>query len=324
MQLPNFWRDREHANKVSEEFARLKEEVRLATHILNEITEISEFIGYAERDESIANELQERIDIVRKDIEKEETALYFQGPYDKNNVVLTVFSGAGGVDAQDWASMLLRMYEHYCVRKGYKTIRVSESFGEEGGTKEATIEIEGRYAYGYLKHENGVHRLVRISPYSAQKLRHTSFALVEVLPQLPRGSSDAIEIKLDDIEVQTFRSSGPGGQYVNKRESAVRIKHLPSGIVVSCQNERLQGENKASAMRLLAAKLFARKMREEKEKLEAIRGGFISAEWGSQIRSYVLNPYQMVKDHRTEIETSDVEAVLDGNLDAFIEVEIKQ
>lgn len=324
MQQPDFWKEREKANEISEELVRLKEEVRGTTAIVKEIEELGEFTSDAARDAELSKELNRQIITLRKEIEGEETKLYFPGPYDAYNAIITIYSGAGGLDAQDWASMLLRMYEMYSAEKGYKATLISQSFGEGRGIKEATLEVEGKYAYGYLKHENGAHRLVRISPFSAQKLRHTSFALVEVLPQLPRGSANAIEIKPDDIEVQTFRSSGPGGQNVNKRESAVRIKHLPSGIVVSCQSERLQGENKARAMRLLATKLFARKMREEKEKLEKIRGGFISAEWGSQIRSYVLNPYQMVKDHRTGVETSGVEAVLDGNLDFFIEAEVKQ
>lgn len=324
MQSADFWKERGRSNKISEELAHLKEEVSSIDSILNEIAELNEFAGYREEDEKIAKELRERIEMLGSAIGKEETKLYFSGRYDRNNAIVTVYSGAGGLDAQDWAGMLLRMYEYYCRDKGYKTTLIAQSFGEEKGIKEATLEVEGEYAYGYLKKENGVHRLVRISPFSAQKLRHTSFALVEILPQLPKGSPEEIEIKPEDIEVQTFRSSGPGGQNVNKRESAVRVKHLRTGISVECQSERLQGENKNTALRLLATKLFARKVREDKQKLAELKGGFVSAEWGSQIRSYVLNPYKLVKDHRTGVETSDVDAVLKGDLNSFIEVEIKQ
>jgi peptide chain release factor 2 len=255
--------------------------------------------------------------------QKEELAMFFSGPYDKNNVIITIYSGAGGTDAQDWAGMLLRMYERYAMIKGYKVALLSQSLGEEKGIKEATLEIEAKYAYGYLKNENGVHRLVRISPYSAQKLRHTSFALVEVLPQLSKESAAQANIRPEDIEVQTFRSSGPGGQYVNKTESAVRIKHLPTGVVVACQSERLQGQNREKAMKLLASKLVIKYAKDKKEKLDKIRGGFVPAEWGHQIRSYVLHPYKMVKDHRTNVKTSDAKKVLDGDLDEFIEAEVK-
>lgn len=274
-------------------------------------------------DAEIAGEVEARLKGLEDAVAGEETKLFFSGRYDKNNAIITIYSGAGGIDAQDWAGMLLRMYERYGESKNYKTTLVSQSLGEEKGIKEATLELEGPYAYGYLKNENGVHRLVRISPYSAQKLRHTSFALVEVLPQLPKESEAELNILPEDLEVKTFRASGPGGQYVNKTESAVRIKHLPTGIVVECQTERLQGINKDRAMKLLYSKLFARRMKEEKDKLEALKGGFISAEWGNQIRSYVLHPYKMVKDHRSGVETSDVDGVLDGELDEFIEAEVK-
>ena len=323
MRSPGFWQDREGAQKVSEELAHLKDSIRSVEKISKEVDELEEFASYAESDKDIGEELEGRISALLRIISKEETAVFLSGPYDRNNAIITIYSGAGGVDAQDWAGILLRMYERYAMIREYKVSLLAQSFGEEGGTKEAILEIEGRYAYGYLKNENGVHRLVRISPYSSQKLRHTSFALVEVLPQLEKGSPDDAEIRPDELEIQTFRSSGPGGQYVNKTESAVRIKHLPTGIVAECQSERLQGQNKGKAMKLLAAKLFARRAKEEKEKMDKIRGGFVSAEWGNQIRSYVLHPYKMVKDHRTGVETSDVDSVLDGDLDMFIEAEVK-
>ena len=323
MRSPGFWQDREGAQKVSEELAHLKDSIRSVEKISKEVDELEEFASYAESDKDIGEELEGRISALLRIISKEETAVFLSGPYDRNNAIITIYSGAGGRDAQDWAGILLRMYERYAMIREYKVSLLAQSFGEEGGTKEAILEIEGRYAYGYLKNENGVHRLVRISPYSSQKLRHTSFALVEVLPQLEKGSPDDAEIRPDELQIQTFRSSGPGGQYVNKTESAVRIKHLPTGIVAECQSERLQGQNKGKAMKLLAAKLFARRAKEEKEKMDKIRGGFVSAEWGNQIRSYVLHPYKMVKDHRTGVETSDVDSVLDGDLDMFIEAEVK-
>jgi len=242
---------------------------------------------------------------------------------------LSIYSGAGGQDAQDWATILLRMYERYCQQKEFKTKILEQSFGEAGGpegrigTKSATLEIKGKYAFGFLKKETGVHRLVRISPFSPQKLRHTSFTLIEVLPEISKIDEEEMKISPDDLRIDVFRASGPGGQYVNKRESAIRITHLPTNIVVSCQNERLQGLNKDKAMKLLYAKLYQRKEEERQKEIKEVKGKPVSAEWGSQIRSYVLHPYKMVKDLRTNIETSNVEAVLDGNLNEFIEAEIK-
>lgn len=251
------------------------------------------------------------------------------GKYDKANAILSIQAGAGGQDAQDWATMLLRMYQRYCQRKGYKASLLHQSFGEAGGpkgrigTKSATLEIKGDSAYGLLKKESGVHRLVRISPFSQKKLRHTSFALVEVLPELPKEVEKEVKISPSEIRVDTFRASGPGGQYVNRRESAVRITHLPTGIVVACQVERLQGLNREKAMQILTAKLYQLKKVELQKELKEIKGERISASWGNQIRSYVLHPYQMVKDLRTRVKTSDVEEVLDGNLDKFITAETK-
>jgi len=242
---------------------------------------------------------------------------------------MEIFSGAGGIDAQDWATMLLRMFKRYCERKAFQVKVIHQSFGEGGGpegrigTKSATLEIKGSYAYGFLKNESGVHRLVRQSPFSAKKLRHTSFVLVEVLPEVGKKEQEEIKIKQEDLRLDTFRSSGPGGQYVNKRESAVRITHLPTGTTVSSQSERLQGLNKDKAMKVLYAKLYQLKEAERKKELKEIKGKTVSASWGNQIRSYVLHPYKLVKDLRTGVETSDVEEVLDGDLDKFIEKEIR-
>jgi len=242
---------------------------------------------------------------------------------------MEIFSGAGGIDAQDWATILIRMFQRYCERKGFQTKVIHQSFGEAGGpegrigTKSATLEIKGNYAYGFLKKETGVHRLVRQSPFSAKKLRHTSFALIEVLPEIGKKEQGEIKIKDEDLKLDTFRSSGPGGQYVNKRESAVRLTHIPTGITVSSQSERLQGLNRDKAMKVLFAKLYQLREAEKKEELKEIKGGITSASWGNQIRSYVLHPYKLVKDLRTGIENSNVEDILDGNLDEFIEAELK-
>lgn len=271
-------------------------------------------------DEKSLKELEEKID-------KQEFKTFLSGKYDKNNAIMEIFSGAGGQDSQDWATMLLRMYEKYCASKGFKAIILHQAFGESGGpegrigTKSVTMEIKGIFAYGFLKKESGVHRLVRQSPFNAQKLRQTSFALVNVLPEIENNSE--IEIKPDELRIDTFKSSGPGGQYVNKTESAVRITHIPTGIMATSQTERLQGKNKDNAMKILYAKLYQLKEEQHAKKIKEIKGEQVSASWGNQIRSYVLHPYKMVKDLRTLYETSDTEGVLNGDLEKFIEAELK-
>ena len=281
-----------------------------------------------------------QIEVFEKKLKTEEFRVFLSGEYDKNNAILLITAGAGGQDAQDWAAMLLRMYERYCQRKGYKAAVLHQSFGEGGGPegrigiKSATLEIKGPFAYGFFKKETGVHRLVRISPFSAKSLRHTSFVLVEILPGIEKEEEAEIKIKPEDLKIDFYRASGPGGQYVNKRETSVRITHLPTGLIVACQSERLQGLNREKAMKILAAKLHQLKRTAAEEELKKIkaaagraspagRGEKISASWGNQIRSYVLHPYKMAKDLRSGVETSDVEGVLDGNLDEFIEAEIK-
>lgn len=263
-----------------------------------------------------------------EDLRKMELRVFLSGKYDKGTAILSIYAGAGGQDAQDWATMLLRMYLRHADRKGWKTKILDQSFGDPGpegriGTKSVTLEIEGLYAYGFLKKETGVHRLVRISPFSAQSLRHTSFALVEVLPEMGKDIEKEIQINPQDLKIDFYRSSGPGGQNVNRRETAVRITHLPTGTVVSCQSERLQPANREKAMQLLYAKLYKLKSEAEAKELAQVKGKAVSIEWGSQIRSYVLHPYKMVKDVRTNIETSDTEGVLDGDIDKFIEAELK-
>ncbi|MCK4454134.1 peptide chain release factor 2 [Candidatus Parcubacteria bacterium] len=327
IQKPDFWQNQEKAAEISQELADLKEEKEKFEKLKENLEELKEIIKLS--DETLEKEIEERIFQFEKEIKKEEEKTFLSGKYDKGNTVLSIYSGAGGQDAQDWATMLLRMYERYCAGKEFKTKILHQSFGEGGGpegrigTKSATLEIKGKYAFGFLKKETGVHRLVRISPFSPQKLRHTSFALIEVLPEISRIDEKEIKISPDDLRIDAFRASGPGGQYVNRRESAIRITHLPTNIVVSCQGERLQGLNKEKAMKLLYAKLYQMKEKERQKEIKEVKGKSVSAEWGNQIRSYVLHPYKMVKDLRTSIETSNVEAVLDGNLDKFIEAEIK-
>lgn len=257
-----------------------------------------------------------------------EVKIFLSGKYDKSNAILEFFSGAGGQDSQDWVAMLLRMYERYCAKKGFEAKVIHQAFGQGGGPegrigiKSAVMEIKGSYAFGFLKKESGVHRLVRISPFNAQKLRHTSFALVNVLPDLG-VESEEIEINPAELKVETFRASGPGGQYVNKTESAVRITHLPTGVCVASQTERLQGKNKDNAIRILKAKLYQLKEEQHAKEIKELKGENISARFGNQIRSYVLHPYKMVKDLRTQYETSNVDAVLDGNIQDFINAELR-
>ena len=318
-QKPDFWQDYQKAAKVNQEIAYLEEKISKIEELEEELKKLKES-GVSE----VNNEVKE----LERKIKSEELETFLSGKYDKGNAILQIFSGAGGQDAQDWATLLLRMYERYCLKKGWKTSILQQSFGDAGGpegrigTKSATLEIKGNLAFGFLKKETGVHRLVRISPFSAKKLRHTSFALVEVLPDI---SEKELEIKINpsDFKIETYKSSGPGGQYVNKTESAVRIIHLPTGINVSCQSERSQAQNKEKAMKILYAKLFQLEEEKTKKELKEIKGERVSASWGNQIRSYVLHPYQMVKDLRTDVETSKTESVLDGDLNQFIEAEIK-
>jgi len=245
---------------------------------------------------------------------------FLNGPYDKNNAILSLHAGAGGTDACDWTEMLLRMYQRFAEKKKWKVFLIDQSRGSEAGIKSATLEIIGPYAYGFLKSESGVHRLVRISPFDAEKMRHTSFALVDVLPEIPNPK---IEIKEKDLKIETFRASGHGGQNVQKVESAVRITHLPTKITVSCQVERSQHQNKERAMKILFSKLYQFTQAKKEEEKERIRGRILPASWGYQIRSYVLHPYKMVKDHRTNYEESNPQKVLDGGLDKFIETYLK-
>jgi peptide chain release factor 2 len=322
MQDPSIWDDLEKSKELSQELKDLKQDVNLLEYLSKEANDLLDFYEIVVEDESLQEEFESRYTHLEKDILKKEVELNFNGKYDKENAVLTIMSGAGGKEAEDWAQMLLRMYQRYFEKKGFNAIILTELLGDGNeGIKTVSIEVQGRYAYGYLRRETGVHRLVRISPFSAQGLRHTSFALVDILPVI-KDTGD-IDIKEEDIRMDFFRASGPGGQYVNKRDSAVRLTHIPTGVVVSCQAERSQGKNKEKAMSMLSAKLYLLEEEKRKQELNEEKGEKVSAGWGNQIRSYVLHPYRMVKDLRTKVETSNTDAVLDGNLDKFIEEEIK-
>jgi len=285
------------------------------------LTELDELIELSEDEPEYLEQIQGEIETLQKDAEKLELQTILSGEFDRCNAILSINSGAGGTESCDWANMLLRMYTRWCDEKGYTVKTVDILQGEEAGIKSVTLEIEGDLAYGYLKAEKGVHRLVRISPFDSNKRRHTSFASVDVIPEI----EDDIEVKinLDDLRIDIFRSSGPGGQSVNTTDSAVRITHLPTNIVVQCQNERSQLQNKTMAMKILKARLYELKRKEQEAKMSKEYGDKQKIEWGSQIRSYVMHPYSMVKDHRTEQETGNVERVMDGGLDEFIEAYLK-
>ena len=268
-------------------------------------------------DESLRVDLETEISALENELEKCSFTAMLSGPYDADGALLAIHAGAGGTDSQDWAAMLMRMYLRWAEKNGYQTEILDTSDGEEAGIKSSTISISGKYAYGYLRSEKGVHRLVRLSPFDSAHRRHTSFALVEVLPQVAFDNPD-VPIDPADLKIDVFRSSGAGGQNVQKNATAIRITHLPSGLVVTCQNERSQTQNRENAMRVLRSRLLAIRKAEREEELAALRGEFQKIEWGSQIRSYVLHPYQMVKDHRTDYEVGNAQAVLNGDLDGFI------
>lgn len=272
-------------------------------------------------DENLRSELTAETEVLEAEISKREFYAMLSGRYDHGDALLAIHAGAGGTDSQDWAEMLERMYLRWAENNAYETEILDYSEGEEAGIKSVTIAVNGKYAYGYLRAEKGVHRLVRLSPFDAAHRRHTSFALVEVLPQVE--SDDEVDINPDDLRIDVYRSSSAGGQNVQKNATAIRITHIPTGIVVTCQNERSQTQNRENAMRVLRARLLEMKQREQEEQMAELRGEFKKVEWGSQIRSYVLHPYQMVKDHRTDYETGNTTAVLNGNIDGFIEAYLR-
>jgi peptide chain release factor 2 len=308
-----------------QELEELRSEIRMLSDVeteLDEIKELSEIINEAEDGaEKEKQDLEDKIAEIEKKLEQLEFKTLFNGEYDHNDVIMTIHSGAGGVDAQDWAEMLLRMYLKWAEKNNFKAKIIDESRGQEAGIKSATLEMEGAYAYGNLKSEGGVHRLVRLSPFNSDNLRQTSFALVEVLPVIEEIKE--VTIKPEDIRVDVYRSSGAGGQSVNTTDSAVRITHISTGIVASCQNERSQLQNKEQALKILKAKLHQKYLEDQEKERAKLRGESVSAEWGSQIRSYVIHPYKLVKDHRTKHETANAEAVLEGDLAEFIEAYLR-
>lgn len=318
MQEPHFWDDRQKAEKISQEAGRLQHQLDVWTVIRNDLRDLSALAA----DESLADDISERLQHIRQTVAQLEFEMVLQGEHDTRPAILTIYAGAGGVDAQDWAQMLERMYLRLAERQQWKAEVLNRTVGQEAGIKNTTIKISGSYAYGYLKTESGVHRLVRLSPYDADQARHTSFAMVEVLPELDQLSE--IEIDDKDLRIDVYRSSGKGGQSVNTTDSAVRITHIPTGIVVTCQNERSQMQNKEQAMKYLLGKLSVYYQAEKDEERQALRGELTEAAWGNQIRSYVLHPYKMVKDHRTKYETKDPQAVLDGELMEFMKKRLEQ
>lgn len=320
---PDFWSDPDRARRESQKLAELRREYDAWASFKTELADAKDLALEAEKenDTSIEADLAERLGELEKRHASMEFAMLLGEKHDASSAVLSIHAGAGGTDAQDWAEMLMRMYFRYAEKKGWTVRLVDESRGGEAGIKSVTFFVEGRHAYGYLKGEAGVHRLVRQSPFNADALRQTSFALVEVLPEF--DESVEVTINPEDLRIDTFMSGGKGGQSVNTTYSAVRIVHLPTKITVSCQNERSQTQNKETAMKILKAKLLKLKEDELLKEKQQLRGEFHSAEWGNQIRSYVLHPYKMVKDHRTEVETSDTDAVLNGDLDVFVEAELR-
>ena len=301
------------------ELAALKSEVEQWRTLESRVEAAEDLTALAieENDVSLLDTLTEELAEITASVADLEFTLALSGPHDRRNAILAIHAGAGGVDSQDWAQMLLRMYLRWAETKGYRPDVVQMSPGDTAGIKSAVIQMEGDYAYGYLKAEKGVHRLVRLSPYDSDHARHTSFALAEVLPEVEEGVD--IEIDPDDLKIEVFKAGGAGGQSVQKNSTAVRITHVPTGLKASCQNERSLYQNRTIAMGILAARLMEREMAERAKEMDKIRGEHVSAEWGNQIRSYVLHPYKMVKDHRTSYETSDTDGVLDGDIGAFID-----
>ncbi len=301
----------------------LRDELAIWRDLEARARDLAELAELAEIDPAMETGLEREYDELARDYAARRTSLLFSGPYDESAAILTISAGAGGTEATDWAEMLLRMYLRWAERHRFGTEIVDQLEGEEAGLKSVTLAIEGRRAYGFLRAERGVHRLVRISPFDSQKRRHTTFALVEVLPEV-EDDTEVGEIPDDDLRIDTFRSQGAGGQHVNKTDSAVRITHLPTGIVAQSQNERSQHQNREFAMKILRGRLLERRIAEREAEIARLKGRHVEAGWGNQIRSYVLHPYQMVKDHRTEVETSDTGGVLDGDLDRFMLAELER
>nr|WP_152568513.1 MULTISPECIES: peptide chain release factor 2 [unclassified Thermoactinomyces] len=325
MASPSFWDDQEEAQKVIDEMKQLKELTETMQKLEEKQEEAQlmlELLAEEGEDEAMGEELERELRELKKEIDAFELTLMLSGPYDRNSAILELHPGAGGTESQDWAEMLHRMYVRWAEKSGYKVETLDYLPGEEAGIKSVTLLIKGINAYGYLKAEKGVHRLVRISPFDASGRRHTSFVSVNVMPEIDNDVE--IEIRPDELKIDTYRSSGAGGQHVNTTDSAVRITHIPTGIVVTCQSERSQIKNRERAMKILKARLYERQMEEQQKELQALKGEQTEIGWGNQIRSYVFHPYSMVKDHRTQTETGNVQAVMDGELDPFIEAYLRK
>lgn len=319
----NFWKDQQNAQNTMQKIKNLKEQIETYEKLKNKVEDLSFLyqLMLEEDDYTDYETVEKSLEEVEKEVEEFKITTLLNGEYDENNAILSIHAGAGGLEAQDWAEMLLRMYRRWAEDKGYKVETLDILQDPEAGIKSVTLLISGYNAYGYLKGEKGVHRLVRISPFDASGKRHTSFASVDVFPELK--DEEDIEINEKDLKIDTYRSTGAGGQHVNTTDSAVRITHIPTGIVVQCQSERSQHSNKETAMKMLKAKLIQLKEEENKEKIEDLQGSYSQIAWGSQIRSYVFHPYSMVKDHRTQAEVGDVYRVMDGDLDYFINEYLK-
>ena len=324
MSDPDFWNDPDSARDISQEATQLKDAVEGYKQLVTDVEEAKLMLEMAidEDDVSMEKELTAMVDALTQEVEHREVLLLLSGEYDKNNAILTFHAGAGGTEAQDWCSMLIRMYLRWAEKQGYSVSLMDEQVGDEAGIKSATFLVKGENAFGYMKSEKGVHRLVRISPFDSAARRHTSFCAVDVMPEI----DETVEINLDmkDVQVDTYRASGAGGQHINKTDSAVRMTHTPTGIVVQCQSERSQIQNREQCLKLLRAKLFELELEKQAELKEQLGGTYQAIEWGSQIRSYVFHPYNMVKDHRTSVETGNVQAVMDGSLDQFMEGFLKK
>ena len=315
----DFWKDTEAAKKTGKRAAELRDELETWRGFLKELDELEELatMAHDEGDASMQEDIQKKEVALEQKFTQLEFTTLFSASYDNSNAIMSIHAGSGGTEAQDWTQMLLRMFLRFAEKKNWSVSVLEESRGDDAGLKRVMFRVEGRFAYGYLKSEAGVHRLVRISPFDAEKMRHTTFALVEVIPEL--AEVEEIEIDPKDLRIDTFMAGGKGGQSVNTTYSAVRLVHLPTNISVSCQNERSQLQNRETAMKVLKSKLYQLQLQEQAKEKQELRGEYQSAEWGNQIRSYVLHPYKLVKDHRTDHETSDAEAVLDGELEPFME-----